>query len=134
MNRLANQGARWAAVNNWPPYASGTTTRFRPRAARGAAHDRQHSVLHRARRGSPHTKARLQDVLRCQVRNPSTLVSMCYPGVSTGNEHRGDPVKIKLTAPYKFWFVGSVGITLTASATMRLEQEPESLRLAVPMC
>jgi hypothetical protein len=40
---------------------------------------------------------------------------------------RGDPVKVKLFAPYKFWFVNSVGITLTATATMRLEQEPTVL-------
>ena len=30
---------------------------------------------------------------------------MCYPGVTTPvSKNRGDPVKVKLTAPYKFWF------------------------------
>jgi hypothetical protein len=68
------------------------------------------------------SKARLQDVLRCSTRNNVT-VKLCYPGIS-GTPTKGDPVQIKLTAPYKFFFVNSVGITLTSRATMRLEQVP----------
>jgi len=63
MNRLSNQGARWAVVNG-------------------------------------------------------------YPGIS-GTPTKGDPVQVKLTAPYRFFFINSVGITLTARATMRLEQVPK---------
>ena len=37
----------------------------------------------------------------------------------------GDPVQVKLSAPYKFFFVNSVRITLVAKATMRLEQVPK---------
>ena len=34
-------------------------------------------------------------------------------------------MKVKLTAPYKFWFIHSVGITLKATATMRMEQNAD---------
>jgi hypothetical protein len=77
-------------------------------------------------------------VLRCSTRNPSTTVTVCYPGIAIpGDAERGDPVKVKLTAPYRFWFMDSVGITLTATATMRLEQEPTLLSNVaggVPSC
>jgi hypothetical protein len=108
MNRVANQGARWAAVNNWPPVC-----------ARGSA----------SCNASPPTcsaitaggsNAKLQDVLRCEARN-NPDVKICYPGkdpvgVGSAGPRRGDPVKVTLTAPYKFFFIDRVGITLSATA------------------
>jgi hypothetical protein len=129
MNRVANQGARWASVNNWPaacprnPVPSDTSYACSTTAANCNA------AL------AFNSKAPLQQVLRCSTRNPSTVVSICYPGVAVlGTEDRGDPVKVKLTAPYKFWFMRSVGITLTATATARLEQKPTLIKNAVASC
>src|SRR6188474_2042078 len=72
MQRIANQGARWAAVNNWPPDC--------PRTAPSCP--------------SPNT---LQESLQRQMlaaglqSNPTTSVQLCYPDVSKG---LGDPVRI----------------------------------------
>jgi hypothetical protein len=127
MNRVANQGARWAAVNNWPPYCLRTDNPDPPYSGGNCNNFNSTTPCATVLGTTPpfHTQARLQEVLRCQTRNPSTTVTMCYPGVTTlGAQDRTDPVKVKLTAPYKFWFMQSVGITLTATATMRLEQKP----------
>jgi Flp pilus assembly protein TadG len=113
MNKVANQGARWAAVDYWAPQCVSTETSCTSTPSGCTA------VL------AAGSKAKLQEVLRCSTRNPSTTVSMCFPGITPANAKRGDPVKVKLTAPYKFWFVKSVGITLTATATMRMEQNPD---------
>ncbi len=113
MNKVANQGARWAAVNYWAPQCT------RDETSCNASVTSCPSVL------AANSKATLQQVLRCSTRNPSTTVTVCYPGIANAADvDRGDPVKVKLTAPYKFWFMRSVGITLTATATMRLEQKP----------
>jgi len=134
MNRVANQGARWAAVNNWPPQCLRTDDPDPP--YKGSRCDQSTATCAQALGAtSPfHTRARLQDVLRCQTRNPSTAVSICYPGVTLGNEDRGDAVRVKLTAPYKFWFVNSLRITLTATATSRLEQKPTLITNEVASC
>jgi len=134
MNRVANQGARWAAVDNWPPQCLRTDN---PNPPYGGTNCQAVTTTCTQALGTTapfHTQARLQEVLRCQTRNPSTTVSICYPGVTLGDEKRGDPVKVKLTAPYKFWFVNSVRITLTATATMRLEQDPTLISGAVASC
>jgi Flp pilus assembly protein TadG len=116
MNRVANQGARWAAVNNWPPQCDrGSSSCSAVKASCNGAN----GYLADNSQGS------LQNILRCSTRNTATCVAVSYPGVAIpSNATVGDPVKVTLTAPYKFWFVRSVGITLTASATMRLEQKP----------
>ena len=134
MNRVANQGARWAAVNNWPPQCLRTDNPDPPYS--GTSCDVNTSTCTQALGAtSPfHTRARLQDVLRCQTRNPSTTVAICYPGVALGSEDRGDAVKVKLTAPYKFWFVDSLRITLTATAVSRLEQKPTLITNEVASC
>jgi Flp pilus assembly protein TadG len=112
MNKVANQGARWAAVDYWAPQC------VRDETSCSSTPSGCTAVL------AAGSKAKLQEVLRCSTRNPSTMVTLCYPGIVPANADRGDPVKVKLTAPYKFWFMRSVGITLTATATMRLEQAP----------
>ena len=117
MNRVANQGARQAVVNNWPPQCPRDSTPGYNCNSSNASTSCA-SVL------AANSLARLQDVLRCQARNTGTTVTACYPGKTPGTASIGDPVKVKLTAPYTFFFVNRLRITLTASATMRLEQPP----------
>jgi len=67
-------------------------------------------------------------------------VKICYPGkdpvgVGSAGPLRGDPVKVTLTAPYEFFFINKVGITLSATATLRMEQTPTLITGAVgPTC
>lgn len=101
MQRIANQGARWAAVNNWPPDC--------PRGSTACA--------------SPDT---LQETLQRQAiadgLQDSVTVEVCYP---SGTEDVGDPVRVRLETPFTFVPILGIGtITLGADATMRLEQEP----------
>jgi hypothetical protein len=99
MQRIANQGARWAAVNNWPPDC--------PRGSSTCA--------------SPNT---LQETLKRQILtsglSSATTIQICFPDGSKGAGH---PVKVRLEAPFKFVPILNLGtITLGANATMRLEQ------------
>jgi TadE-like protein len=105
MQRIANQGARWAAVNNWPPDC-----------ARGATSC-----------ASPNT---LQETLRRQMltaglaTNPSTSVQVCYPN---GTKLTGDPVRVSITSKFNVLpILGFGSLGLRAKATMRLEhtQDP----------
>jgi hypothetical protein len=118
MNRVANQGARQAVVNHWPPQCPrGETSCATSTSATACS-----TVL------AVNSKADLQDVLRCQTRNNAT-VTICYPGKTPGGSTTddpviGDPVQVKLTAPYTFFFISKARITLTARATMRTEQKP----------
>jgi TadE-like protein len=105
MQRIANQGARWAAVNNWPPDC--------PRGSTSCA--------------SPNT---LQESLQRQMisqglkTNPSTSVQVCYP---SGTKLTGDPVRVQITSRFNLLPILGVGsLGLTAKATMRLEhtQDP----------
>ena len=120
MNRVANQGARSAAVDNWPNECARTETSC------NQSYPTCSNTTGVLKDGS---RASLQEVLRCSARNNPT-VTICYPGKTGGaappsGPTIGDPVQVKLTAPYKFFFVNSVRITLTARATMRLEQIPK---------
>jgi TadE-like protein len=137
MNRVANQGARWAAVNNWPPQCLRTDNPDPPNSGPGCDTTVVTTGCSTVTGTAPayHSRPRLMDLLRCNTRNPATTVSICYPGIANPNDAtRGDPVKVKLTAPYKFWFVKSVGVTLTATATMRLEQKPTLITGEVASC
>jgi Flp pilus assembly protein TadG len=110
MNRIANQGARWAVVNNWAPECLRTDATCTTTPACTA---------------SSRTKVKLQDTLKCMAISRGlqngVLVDICYPNTTN---NAGDPVRVRLRQPYKFFFLDSVGITLTAKATMRLEQPP----------
>jgi Flp pilus assembly protein TadG len=114
MNRIANQGARFAAVNNWPAQCPRSTLQ-------GYTCNNAPSTCSATLANGSH--ATLQSVLRCSARN-APAVSVCYPGKTLTTVKAGDPVRVKLTAPYSFWFMSSLKITLTATATMRLEQAP----------
>ena len=102
MQRIANQGARWAAVNNWPPDC--------PRGSVSCP--------------SPDT---LQETLVRQALTNglrgSVTVTVCYPSPTPAKI--GDPVKVRLETPFTFVPILGIGtITLGADATMRLEQLP----------
>lgn len=109
MQRVANQGARWAVVNNWPPdcprgSAAGTCGNWPGTPAKTL----QQYIIDQA----------VVDGLQRSV-----SVEICYP--SSGNESVGYPVKVRLETPFDFLPIVGVGtITLAADATMRLEQEP----------
>ena len=117
MNRIANQGARWAVVNNWAPECLRTdTTCTQTPACSGVAR----------------TRVKLQNTLKCMATTKGlqdgVQVDICYPN---GTNDAGDPVRVRLRQPYKFFFINSFRITLTAKATMRLEQ-PASLSKITP--
>jgi Flp pilus assembly protein TadG len=121
MNRVANQGARWAAVDNWPAVCPrDTATPPTP----GYSCTNSSSATPCATVMTAGNKSTLQDVLRCSARNNPT-VTLCYPGETAASATVGDPVQVKVSAPYKFFFVNTVRITLIAKATMRLEQVPK---------
>ncbi len=127
MNRVANQGARQAAVNHWPTQCPRGEAPS-PGCVNSSATTPCGTVL------ATNSKARLQDVLRCETRNNATA-TVCYPGKLPGAATIGDPVKVRLTAPFRFFFMNSLSITLTGSATMRLEQQPTLITGALgPAC
>lgn len=118
MNRVANQGARQAVVNNWPAQCPrDNTPGYNCNSSTSATSCS--TVL------ASNSKARLQDVMRCQLQRNVT-VSVCFPGQTPSAASIGDPIKVRVTAPYTFFFIEKVGVTLRATATMRLEQVPMS--------
>ena len=117
MNRIANQGARFAAVNAWPGCertdAAGTCTSTP--ACTAAV--------------TTSTNQTLANYLHCQtVSNglrASAVVSVCHPNdaIPTNDGVVGSPVRVQVDAPFKFVPIVGVGtINLRARATMRLEQ------------
>lgn len=106
MQRIANQGARWAVVN------CGPTGGFDPCSPTLEAYLEQQSI---ARGNNP-------DVEICYE-------SMTGPGGTQATV--GDPVTVKMTQGFTMVPIIGVGtIDLTASATMRLEQTPDDAGLA----
>jgi Flp pilus assembly protein TadG len=102
MNRLSNQGARWAVVNSYP----------------GCSRTQPNTV-------SCGTTTSLQSYIACQ-RLPGALkptVTISFPSGSTANKI-GDPVKVEVSSPFTFRAIMNLGtITLKARATMRIEQD-----------
>ena len=104
MQRIANQGARWAAVNNWPPDCPrGSSTCTGPKM--------------------------LQQTLQKQMiaaglqNNPTTSVQVCYPD---GTKLTGDPVRIQIRSTFNVLpILGFGSLDLKAKATMRLEQSQD---------
>ena len=110
MQRIANQGARWAAVN----CGQGATTPsgFNP------------------------CDPALDDTLRDEALSDGLQNSVCveisFP--SGGTPKVGDPVMVRLESPFTFLPILGIGtITLGADATMRLEQSPDDYS-ATPAC
>jgi Flp pilus assembly protein TadG len=113
MQRVANQGARWAAVNNWPPECSRTDDTCTNTPACDAA---------------TRTQVTLSNTLRCQAITKGLQSSVCvtisYPDV-VGTAEAGDPVQVQLESSFSFVPILGLGtISLVADATMRLEQDP----------
>jgi len=105
MQRIANQGARWAAVNNWPPNCPVGTA-----SPPGCP--------------SPNT---LQESLRRMaiadgLEKSMALPTVCYP---TGSRTAGEPVRVRLQSDFTFFFIDRVRVKLVGEATMRLEQSQE---------
>jgi hypothetical protein len=132
LQRVANQGARQAAVNNWPPncpQGSGANTCSNWPATCSANQ----------------TGATLQETVYCQLllqseavppgctSSAGCAVKICYPAAtqSYSGKHAGDPVRVSISRPFKIvgipFFSGLSAATIRASATMRLEQSQDPL-------
>ena len=103
MQRIANQGARWAVVNEYPGC---------PRSGPDVP-----------------CAETLQEYLSGSeiAKGENSTVHICFPSGATV----GNPVRVKLTQPLNFLSVvtfftpgNGLNIDLTAEATMRLEQTP----------
>jgi TadE-like protein len=106
MNRLSNQGARWAVVNGYPGCGVPTPTTDPNTLSCGGT-------------------VSLQQYIACQrlpkALNPSVTIS--FPSGSTANKV-GDPVQVSVSSPYTFRAIMKLGtIQLSARTTMRLEQD-----------
>jgi Flp pilus assembly protein TadG len=120
LQRVANQGARWAAVNNWPPEC--------PAGTANSTNGGSGCTATPACNAASRTGATLQNMLYCQLLTKgesNTTVEVCYPSGSSGAV--GDPVTVRLTRPFKVigipFLPGGFGnVTIRGSATMRLEQ------------
>ena len=101
MQRIANQGARWAVVNCGKPSTAGIVC-------------------------NPSLESYLESQPLSQGNTPD--VTICYEAMSGdggASATVGDPVTVRLTEPFQFAPIVGLGtIDLTASATMRLEQDP----------
>jgi TadE-like protein len=103
LNRIANQGARWAVVNKYPG-CDGTPS------APGCV--------------SPTLKAHLESQAVSGGLNP--VVSICFEG-NTGTV--GMPVTVRATHSFNFLAIMDLApITLRGKATMRIEQPPTVLQ------
>ena len=112
MQRIANQGARWAAVNNWPPDCqrdAATCTNYTSRATHRRAPTRPCRTRSNAR-SSPRGLQKAVDV------------EVCYP--NAGNKDTGDPVKVRLEADFTFVPImrHRHDSSSARTPTMRLEQ------------
>jgi len=104
MQRIANQGARWAAVNNWPPDCP-VGTADPP--------------------GCPSPNTLQESVTRMAIADGlenSVSAMVCYP---TGAMNTGEPVRVRLESDFTFFFIDSVSVRLVGEATMRLEQSQD---------
>ena len=103
LNRLSNQGARWAVVNAYPGCTDASSNNTVVACGGGPTNTLQHYIA-------------------CQ-RLPGALkptVNITFPnGASTF----GNPVKVEVTTPYRLRAIMKLGtITLAARTTMRIER------------
>jgi Flp pilus assembly protein TadG len=107
LNRMSNQGARFAVVNAWPTC---------PRTA-----DNDAVAPHSGSDGCTQT---LQEYIAGQL--PSSrcpTVTISFPATG-GTKVVGDPVKVELKSPFTFRAIMKLGtLTLAARTTMRIEQD-----------
>jgi hypothetical protein len=111
MNRLANQGARWAVVNGWPncPRTQGT-------ACSAATVGPSNSL-----------DAYLENEALTRGLQSSVNATVCYPtdgDTKTALGEVGTPVRVQLDSPYGFRLIMKLGtLNLSAKATMRIEND-----------
>ena len=122
--RIANQGARWAIVNAWPGCAR--------TAPAGSCNDATVACT-----ANPPTNTTLEKYLECQAISQglrdSVNATICYPDDGdAGNDGKvGSPVRVTVETPFSFVPIMELGtITLTARATMRLEQNTDPALIA----
>ena len=117
MQRIANQGARWAAVNNWPPDCPVGTAAAHPPATPLSAERRSRTPLE-----LPGDRSRA-----CE--NSIASRSAIPDG---GTPRRSDPVRVRLEAP--FTFLPILGSERSSSRRTRRcassSQEPPTLIIA----
>ena len=102
-NHLANEGARLAAVLGDSAQPSPTLTQW----------VQQQAETSELRDGTG------------SVTSPAKICVTFLPGPTGTTGQIGDPVKVTVSAPYKWIpFVGAGTFTISANATMRLERQP----------
>ena len=103
MQRIANQGARWAVVNEYP--MSNGATCLRTTTPAGSC--------------SQTLQAYLKQQALTNGLEDAVCVAISFP---EGGKTASNPVKVRLTAPFSFVPILGIGtINLGADATMRLE-------------
>ena len=109
MQRIANQGARWAAVNNWPPDC--------PRGSTSCDRTPEHAP------GDPPAA----DAHGRTAEQPDDQVQVCYPdGTKLARRSGAGPDQ---RAPFDLLPILGVGsLSLKAKATMRLEHTQDPLK------
>ena len=127
LNRIANEGARWAANNDWPECAWSAPAVCNNDATCDDS---------------------LEDFLRCQATNAgipasAVVIEVCQP--AGASPEVGEPVTVRLASRVNFLsasaanpdsvgvgdsgFAEWLGITIRGEATMRLETTPAALSL-----
>ena len=105
MQKVANQGARWAAVN----CGQSASTPQTPNPCSPSGQTLQQTLKQQA------VASGLQKCVGVQISFPS------------GQQEVGEPVRVQLISPFRLVpLIGVTKITLNASATMRLEQKPSA--------
>jgi len=112
MQRLANQGARWAVVARYPlPNGSMCTTSTTP------------------------CDPSLPTTLQGEAQSDGLQPNVCITFPAGGASSVGDPVRIRLQSDFTFVPILGIGtLTLGADAEMRIEQQRGNVYNATPGC
>jgi TadE-like protein len=115
MQRIANQGARWAVVARYPLDDGTMCTKASLCTA---------------------PEDRLQDVLRRQAQSDGLRPVVCISFPADGGADTvGDPLQVRLETDFSFVPILGIGtVTLGADAEMRIEQDRGSPPVYEPAC
>jgi TadE-like protein len=115
MQRIANQGARWAVVARYPVH---------PPSPQAPICDRGNAPC------SVTLPQSLADEAQSAGLHPD--VSLCFP---SGSSNVGEPVRVQLQTGFTFVPILRIGtVTLSADAEMRIEQQRGSVYQPTPDC
>ena len=115
MQRLANQGARWAVVARYP---------LDPPSPQAPICDRDNAPC------SVTLPESLVDQAQSDGLHPE--VALCFP---SGSNSVGEPVRVRLESNFTFVPILGIGtLTLGADAEMRIEQQRGNVYDATPGC